>query len=191
MALSWRLTKSAGASPGGNWLDPLFEREFAGCPRIVDWYHAAEHLHACARAVYGAETQGAAEWAEKLKELLNEGQSEAIVECLKQGLKELSRNVKSDENAESRGVLETNIGYFSRHKAHMNYPEFKRNGWPIGSGGVEGAVKQFNKRVKGSEQFWQEDGVEGILTLRALWLSGDERWKHYWMRRPAYLKESA
>jgi hypothetical protein len=171
---------------GGNWIDPLFEREFENCTRIIDWYHAAEHLHACARAVHGTEQPQALAFADELKTLLNEGRIDAIVATLGRERKKLSA-AQSDAGA----ILNTNMGYFTRHKAHMNYPEFRSKGWPIGSGGVEGAVKQFNKRVKGSEQFWQEDGVEGILALRALWLSGDGRWDRYWERRPAYLKECA
>jgi hypothetical protein len=31
---------------------------------------------------------------------------------------------------------------------------------------TEAGVKQFNKRVKGTEQFWDEAGIEPILTLR-------------------------
>ncbi len=64
----------------------------------------------------------------------------------------------------------------------------RRKGWPIGSGVTESAVKQFNKRVKGTEQFWSELGVESILSLRALWLSQDERWTRYWKNHPAYIK---
>ena len=49
-------------------------------------------------------------------------------------------------------------------------------------------LKQFNKRVKGTEQFWTEEGVESILALRSLWLSQDGRWNRHWETRPAYLK---
>ena len=56
------------------------------------------------------------------------------------------------------------------------------------SGVTESAVKQFNKRVKGTEQFWNVPGVESILRLRALWLSQDGRWERYWNTRPAYSK---
>jgi Cu/Ag efflux protein CusF len=51
------------------------------------------------------------------------------------------------------------IGYFTRHQQHMNYPEYRRKGWPIGSGVTEAAVKQCNKREKGTEQFSTEGGV--------------------------------
>ena len=38
---------------GGNWIDPLLEREFRVRARIIDWYHAVEHLWDCAKAVHG------------------------------------------------------------------------------------------------------------------------------------------
>ena len=83
-------------------------------------------------------------------------------------------------------MLANNVAYFQTHRQHMNYPEYRRHGWPIGSGTVEAAVKQINKRVKGSEQFWDPTGVEAVLLLRALWLSQDGRWHHHWTARPAF-----
>jgi hypothetical protein len=32
---------------GGNWIDPLVEREFRVQARVIDWYHASEHLWDC------------------------------------------------------------------------------------------------------------------------------------------------
>jgi hypothetical protein len=73
----------------------------------------------------------------------------------------------------------------------MHHQEYRAQGWPIDSGGVEAAVKQVNKRVKGSEQFWQPPGLEATLALRALWLSSDGRWHRYWSNRPAYVRRTA
>ena len=47
----------------------------------------------------------------------------------------------------------------------MRYPEYRAKGWPMGSGDTEVGVKQFDKRDKGTEQFWEEAAVEPILTL--------------------------
>jgi hypothetical protein len=68
----------------------------------------------------------------------------------------------------------------TRHAGQMDYPRYRAQGWPIGSGVTESGVKLFNKRVKGTEQFWNEPGVEAIMALRAMWLSQDDRWHHYW-----------
>ncbi len=57
-------------------------------------------------------------------------------------------------------------------------------GWPIGPGVVGAGVKQSNQRVKGTDRFWSEAGIEPILSLRALWLSQDERWQRHWASRP-------
>ena len=87
-----------------------------------------------------------------------------------------------------RRVPANNVSYFKTHRRHMDYATYRRKGRPIGSGVTESAVKLFNKRVKGTEKFWSIPGVESILSLRALWLSQDDRWAHYWNTRPAYSK---
>jgi hypothetical protein len=84
-------------------------------------------------------------------------------------------------------VSGTSVGYFEKHRAHLDYPTYRRKGWPIGSGVTEAGVKQFNKRVEGTEPFWSPPGVQAILALRSLRLSQDDRWSRYWTARPAYL----
>jgi hypothetical protein len=69
----------------------------------------------------------------------------------------------------------------------MKYPEYRRRGWPIGSGETEAAVKQYNKRIKGTEQFWSTGGVEAILGLRGMCLSQDQRWDKYWANRSVHV----
>ena len=79
--------------------------------------------------------------------------SKKIVEALSDHSKTLGEPQSSDPPQHPRRVLHQNVGYFTRHKEQMRYPGYRANGWPIGSGVTEAAVKQFNKRVKGSEQF--------------------------------------
>ncbi len=83
-------------------------------------------------------------------------------------------------------MLAQNVGYFTRYQEHMRYPEYRAKGWPIGSRVSEATVKQFNKRVKGTEQFWREKNVEPVLMLRASWIRRDDRWDTYCANRPAY-----
>jgi hypothetical protein len=180
-----------GIGDCGNWIDPLLEREFPGIPRIADWAHAAEHLHDCGRAVHGANEVAATALAETWKELLWNGKVDAVIAHLKEHSTRLGQPRKQDALHHPRRVLATNVGYFENHQEHMRYPEYRSKGWPIGSGNTEAAAKQFNKRVKGTEQFWQPPGAEAILCLRALWLSQDERWRRYWSARPAYLRKAA
>lgn len=171
---------------GGNWIDPIVEREFSGAVRILDYAHAAEHVNDCARALYGPESAAAVRVGERWEGWMYEGQTRRMIAALEAGVRVLGPAREEDGPEHPRRVLAANIGYFRKNLAHMNYPEYRRKGWPIGSGNVESGIKQFNKRVKGTEQFWQPKGVEAILALRSLWLSQDQRWQSYWPSRPAY-----
>lgn len=173
---------------GGNWIDPLSAREHLHDQRIIDFYHAAEHLHEAARAALGRDTPAAAALGQAWKDALWDGHVEQVVAQLRTHAERVGPPQASDGPDHPRRVLANNVGYFQTHRPHMDYPTYRRRGWPIGSGVTEGGVKQFNKRVKGTEQFWSLHGVEAILSLRALWLSQDDRWNRYWNTRPAYMK---
>jgi len=173
---------------GGNWIDPLSKREQLHDHRIVDYFHAAEHLYDAARAALGRDAPEVPALAEQLEDHLWDGQTTAVIAILKAHAERLGPPQESDGPDHPRRVLANNVGYFQGHRRHMDYPKYRAKGWPIGSGLTESAVKLFNKRVKGTEQFWSLDGVESILSLRALWLSQDGRWTRYWNTRPAYGK---
>jgi hypothetical protein len=172
---------------GGNWIDPLLDREFRVAARIVDWYHATEHLWDCAKAVHGPQTPATTTLAKQMETWLWEGKVQQVIEELSGHCRQLGEPQSADPPQHPRRVLQQNVGYFTRHKQHMDYPAYRAKGWPIGSGETEASVKQFNKRVKGTEQFWNEAGIEPILGLRAAWISQDDRWQRYWANRPAYV----
>ena len=172
---------------GGNWIDPLLDREFRVSARIIDWYHATEHLWDCAKAVHGPQTPAASAMAERLEAFLWDGKIQRIIAELSEHSKRMGEPEPEDPPQQPRRILRRNAGYFTDHEKHMNYPAFRANGWPIGSGETEASVKQFNKRVKGTEQFWNEAGIEPILSLRAAWISQDNRWQRYWENRSAYV----
>lgn len=170
----------------GNWIDPLCQREQLYDQRIVDFYHAVEHLYAAARAALGPDSPEATALAGQLKEALKAGQVDQVVGTLQACAARVGPPQPSDGPDHPRRVLAANVGYFQKHRHQMDYPTYRKKGWPIGSGVTESGVKQFNKRVKGTDQFWSEPGVEAILALRSLWLSEDERWNRYWDNQMAY-----
>jgi hypothetical protein len=176
-----------GMGDGGNWIDPLFDGHFKLHARIIDWCHAKEHLWDSARAAFGTDAQRAAAAAERWEALLWNGQVKEVISALVVELARLGEPAQDDGPEHPRTVLRRDAGYFTRHEPHMDYPSFRRKGWPIGSGVTEAGVKQFNKRVKGTEQFWSEQGVETILALRGTWISQDQRWEHHWKNRAAYV----
>jgi len=175
----------------GAWIDGINEREFGSLKRVADWYHAEERVHEAGRALFGSTSREGEAFRAMLLDLLWEGEVPTVIARLQEQIPRIGAVRPEDPPEHPRRRLADAIGYFKRNQRYMDYPEYRRRGWPIGSGAVESGVKQFNKRVKGTEQFWQPEGVEPVLALRALWLSQDRRWNNYWTQRPAYKKRAA
>jgi len=61
----------------------------------------------------------------------------------------------------------------------MQYPQFRRDGWPIGSGMVESANKNVvEARLKGAGMHWERNNVNPILALRNAICN--DRWREMW-----------
>ena len=164
---------------GAAWIDTIAEEHFGSHQRIVDYYHAAERLCDCAKAVRPGKPEPL---AKRWKSLMYEGKHPRLLRGLQRQVTRVGTVQKNDPPNHPRRILAENLTYFQRHAHQMNYPEYRARGWPIGSGVTESGVKLFNKRVKGTDQFWNikgEKGVEAILALRALRLSQDDRWRYY------------
>jgi hypothetical protein len=179
-----RAVEVIGIHDGGNWIDPLWEAHFPVHHRILDYYHAAEHLHEAARAACPSDTKASDQLAGNLVQLLWDGQSLELIHRLSELSNTAGSPLETDPTNHPRKVLASNVGYFEKHKDHTDYPAYRAKGWPIGSGITESGVKLFGKRVKGTEQFWNQSGAEAILALRSKWLSEDEQSSYYWLGRP-------
>ena len=166
---------------GAAWIDGVCQERFGCYPRIVDYYHAAGHVHDCAKALWPDEQSKQTEQAERWKTLSWEGATGVLLDQLKRESTRIGPPLQEDGKQHPRRVLQQNVGYFTKPAQHMKYPEYRGRGWPIGSGTVESGMKQVNKRMKGTDQFWNTEGAERILALRVQWLSQDQRWEHYWL----------
>lgn len=63
----------------------------------------------------------------------------------------------------------------------MQYPQFRRDGWPIGSGMVESANKNVvEARLKGPGMHWQRKNVNPMLALRNAVCN--DRWREMWQK---------
>jgi hypothetical protein len=169
---------------GAAWIDTIADNHFPYAVRIVDWYHASEHLCDVAKAVYPNDGSRQTELWAGLKSLLWEGKFDVLMDKLRSLSETAGRPPAVCMETDPRKVLLRNHGYFERHRQRMDYPRYRRNGWPTGSGVVESGVKLFNKRVKGTEQFWSTRGVESVMALRAGWLSEETEFYHQLYARP-------
>lgn len=49
---------------------------------------------------------------------------------------------------------------------------------------MESLIKEVNSRVKGTEKFWNEQGAESVLAIRAAVLCDDDRLAKHLAARP-------
>ena len=90
---------------------------------------------------------------------------------------------KDDPETSSRKIVAEALSYLSNHQDRMRYDAYRRDGLPMTSSHMESKVKRFNRRVKGTEKFWSEEGAEAILKLRADHLSETEPLEAFWKNR--------
>ena len=143
--------------------------------RILDFFHATEHLSKAAEAIFGKQVSKATDWYEKYREQMRDGAGgvEAAIRSLQYYSLKLRR--KSERYATARRVIK----YFTKNKEKMQYCDFKARGLPIGSGPVEAACKTvIGARLKRSGMRWSRPGGQNVLNLRIHQLSG--RWSTFW-----------
>jgi hypothetical protein len=68
----------------------------------------------------------------------------------------------------------------------MMYAEYRRQGLPITSSHIESTIKQINRRMKGTEKFWDQ-GAEPLLQLVADHLSETPELSRFWKHRRHHL----
>lgn len=150
---------------------PLF-REYE---KIIDYWHALEHLSAAGEALFGKDDPEAKAWYEKYRTILLESDtgSQSVVRSMAYYA---STRIRS---AARREELRKQTTFFQRNKHRMRYAEFRRRGLPIGSGPVEAACKTLVKtRMCRSGMRWSRQGGENILDIRTYVKSG--RWNSAW-----------
>ena len=170
-----------GDGAENNWT--VRKRWFSDFVAILDFIHALSYVFAVAMAGRGFATG----WEVYVRWIgwVWQGRVAAVIQELEQRQKELGLPGAEDSESSPRRVVAEGLRYLKNHQDQMRYDEYRRQGLPITSSHVESTVKQFNRRVKGTEKFWSEEGAEAILQLRADYLSETEPMETFWQEREA------
>jgi hypothetical protein len=145
--------RSGVIGDGAVWIWNLAADYFPDSIQIVDWFHADEHLALAAHALYPDDLDRAAAWRHHMHEPLFLGRAASIARTLEQA------------------GLDDHALYFHTHQRRMQYHEFREEGFPIGSGPVESACKQYKSRLTGPGMRWSRTGAEQMLVIRSAMLS--------------------
>lgn len=174
--------KRALVGDGGNWIEPLGEMHFDGWLQILDFLHLLVHLFAAARMAFVGNAKAAWKLYEGMLRDAWGGRVQQVIDALESELKRMQGDASATKDA--CNVVKLALGYVDRNRKRMDYPRYRQLGLPIASALVESLIKQINLRVKGSEQFWNEGGLEQILQVRAAYLSQDGRAEKHHDHRP-------
>jgi hypothetical protein len=156
---------------------------FSDFVAILDFIHALSYIFAAAMA--GRSFRDGWETYVTWIQAVWGGQVEQVITALEARQKELGQPTNDEPETNPRRIIATTLGYLQTHKGRMRYDVYRCAGLPLTSCHVESMIKLYNRRVKGTEKFWSEEGAEAILQLRSDYLSENEPLKAFWERRQA------
>jgi hypothetical protein len=161
---------------GAPWIWNLAEMYFPGVPQLLDFYHAAEHLHQTAEALWPAGI--ASSWWHRRLDQLKNGELGNFFAALKLIAK---RRQTSDPDLSPSRLLQ----YFETNRERLGYALALPRNLPIGSGVVESAARHIvQQRLKQSGMRWSLPGAQAVLNLRTRHRSGqfEQYWENFSLR---------
>jgi len=165
-----------------NW--GVHKKHFSHYTPILDFTHAICYVYQAAMAGRAAK----AGWQDYLRwaQLLWSGQTRELIAAVATRAAELEPPAENATEGSPAVVVADALRYLTNQRTRMNYAEYRRIGLPITSSHVESTIKQVNRRVKGTEKFWDQ-GAEPILNLVADHISETDQLDRFWKRRPKTL----
>jgi hypothetical protein len=146
--------------------EPLQKQMLAKLPGfvlILDIIHAVEYLWKAGTALYGETDPHRTEWVEAQTLDLLSSRTDLVIQRLEEKAATLTPTSQV-----AKTLLQV-ANYFRRNQPYMDYAEYLRRGWPIGTGVIEGTCRHLVKdRCELSGMLWTVDGAEALLALRAV-----------------------
>ena len=165
---------------GAQWNWDFFATHYPEAVWVLDFYHAATHLHTAAETIFGQGTEAEA-YYERWRTTLRDEEG-GVARRLRSLL--YYRN-QPDLSAKAQRALDTELNYFRQHTELMQYADFRAAGLPIGSGVTEAGCKELVKaRFCRSGMRWKRASGAPILQLRAIKLS--QHWDSFWSKVMRY-----
>ena len=154
----------------------------------LDWYHLMEYVWKAGRCFYREGSKALRQWVCKQVKRLRSGRIDEVIDELKARLEATPKTGPGNKGRRER--LEQTIGYIDKNKARMPYASFLERELDIGSGAIEGAIRNLIRmRLDGPGMRWGRRRSERILHLRCILLNGqwDEFSDHLVLGEPVTL----
>ena len=171
-----RAVQVVAVTDGAEWIAGLIERNLPKKKTtvILDFYHAAEHVHQTRRTVFGEENAEGKQWAGTLIEGMLQRPFDACWD-------ELVKTRGRVRAAAKRQSLDGLMQYLLKRREKLDYVRFRSMGLKIGSGSTESGCKSEARRLKGVGMRWNAANAEAMMALESLHQSN--LWPTYWQSR--------
>lgn len=156
---------------GAEWIWIMVKDRFGRIVEIVDFFHAAEHLGILCHLAEPDKEKAQAMF--KLRRRLMKDYGAACVI-------RYFENLPAQHPAKAQ--IEDALHYFRTNLTRMDYGKYRKSGYFIGSGAMEGTCKSLvNQRTDLAGQRWHPSGSLNVLRCRAL--VADQLHDLYWHER--------
>jgi hypothetical protein len=162
---------------GAEWIWNLAADHFHGAAQVLDVWHGVENLAKAGRVALGVGEEFPA-WLRQAKgQLVGDGYAGA---CEALG----SLSTVAGASPPACEAVAGALNYFATHQGRLGYAARLRRGQSVGSGVVEGSIKQLvNLRMKRTGARWRIAGVGPFVEFVAL--ADSPEWYEYWMNLAA------
>ena len=148
-------------SDGAPWIANMASELFCDAIHILDFFHLSENVYSYAKEKFNFDESKYEPWAKRIIDLLKNGKACDVIEELKR-----------DPQIKDRKCVNL-LHYLQLHINHINYPEYIKQGFFIGSGAIESGNKVvLQSRLKQAGMRWEPQTAQYLLTLRAKYESG-------------------
>lgn len=142
----------------------------------VDWYHIVEKLWVAGECVFREGSPELAGWVSTQKRCLRQGRVKELLGELERRLGAIPSTGPGNKGRRAR--LSKVIAHLTLHRRRLRYRAMRREGFEIGTGVVEGAVRNLvGMRLDGPGMRWGRERSERLLKLRCILLS--EQWHDF------------